>query len=672
MTMIKIKQLFKLTSTKTLILLCCLLVLSAVLITYTAFMINTIIHKQSLNYNNHFRYHIANDCFRQGTDLLTEAVRRYVITENPEYVNHYFGEMLEERHRERALEMIWDLHVDDSLKGYLLEAMRLSKNLMSTEYHAMHLISAESKSETLHREVKDYPLTPEEQSLSLEERHNRAEQLLWNDEYIQTKNAIYDALSEGLELANTQSIERHMQLNRDLLHMLTLGAISLIALVLAICGFVFYRRYQHEHMVLLQAQENARMNIMLKEERDRAIKAEKAKSYFFSSVSHDIRTPLNSIIGFSEMLQLGIDDPEEKEKALEAIITSSQTLLELINDVLDLSKLESGKMELHPVPTDVAALVRKVTSSFQVAASRLSIQLQTKIEKMPTLELDPQRIRQILFNLIGNAVKFTTKGSITVHAAYTDGSFMLSVTDTGRGISPENIAKLMSPYVQLQDHDTTKGTGLGLAICKQLSQQMHGTLRLESTEGKGSTFTLCIPDVKEVSESENAAFLMEREVRKTKIQIDETISEKYILIVDDQKLNLRILQTMLARLGIHKVLTAGNGKEALDVLKCSPKVDLVLTDMSMPVMDGAGLVSEIRKRPEYDRLPVYVITADVEMQGDEYRKAGFDDMLIKPMTLDKLRELLARFAPRKRNADNAAAADEDGGDGNSSEGEAKA
>lgn len=387
------------------------------------------------------------------------------------------------------------------------------------------------------------------------------------------------------------------------------------------------------------------------------MKAEKARSYFFSSVSHDIRTPLNAIIGFSEMLQLGINNPEEKEKALDAIITSAQTLLELINDVLDLSKLESGKMELHPEPTDVASLVTKVTNSFEVAASRLSVQLHTQVEKMPYLKLDPQRIRQILFNLIGNAVKFTSKGYITVHVSYSDSTFILSVTDTGCGISPEDIKKLMSPYVQLQTHNANKGTGLGLAICKQLATQMKGTLELESTVGKGSTFTLRIPNVKAFTEKESEAYFSEHKPPLPAAQLDEAIAEKYILIVDDQKLNLRILQTMPARLGIHKVLTAENGKEALETLRNAEKVDIVLTDMTMPVMDGAGLVREIRKQPPFEKLPVYVITADVEMQS-EYKGIGFDDMLIKPITLEKLKALLAKCFQRPSLSDAAGAGGE--------------
>ena len=612
----------------------------------TAVRVDSITYAQSRNYNNHLRYYIANSLFRQGTDLLTDSVRRYVVTGKPEYMDQYFAEARTGRHRDRALNMVKDLQIDPALKATLSDAMKESKALMYTEYHAMHLMETSSNKEALHKEVGGCPLTPEEQKMSPEQRRKRAEELLWDDSYVRTKVDIYSHLSLGLDMASLQAVEQHQELRGDLLRMLTLSAVSLIALVLTICGFFFYRRFQHERMVEEQAAENARMNAQLMAERDKSIKAEKAKSYFFSTVSHDIRTPLNSIIGFSEMLQLGIDDPEEREKALDAIVTSAQTLLELINDVLDLSKLESGKMELHPVPTDVATLVGKVASSFEVATSRSSVHLCTEVEKMPYLKLDPQRIRQILFNLIGNAVKFTAKGFITVRASYEDGTFVLSVADTGCGISQENIGKLMSPYVQLQEHDSTKGTGLGLAICKQLSKQMKGTLELESTVGRGSTFTLRIPDVQAFTEKESEAYFIEHKAPETAAQLDASIAGKRILIVDDQKLNQRILQTMLARLGIHKVLTAENGREALEILNGSEGADIVLTDMSMPVMDGAELVREMRRSSSLAGIPVCVITADVEMQG-EYRKAGFDDMLIKPITLEKLKGLLAKITPQQ-------------------------
>ena len=641
-------------SVKTLILLYALLVFFTSMIIYTVIRVDSITSKQNINNTNYLSYHKANADFRQGTDILTNAVRRYVVTyrKSPDgkwiadsrYIRDYFDEVQKGLHRDRALAAIKKLGIDPSLKITITKAMDESRDLMYTEYHAMHLIAPENHKAIFHKDIGHCPLTEEEQKMTPEERRQRAEELLWDDKYINTKVRIYSYLNDGLEDANIQAEARHMQLRKELLHMLTLSAVSLIAMVVTISGIFFYRRYQHERMIERQAEENARMNAQLKEERDKAIKAEKARSYFFSTVSHDIRTPLNSIIGFSEMLQLGIDDPDEKEKALDAIITSGQTLLELINDVLDLSKLESGKMELHPVPTDITALIGKVVTSFETATCRTSIMLRTEIDRMPFLKLDPQRIRQILFNLVGNAVKFTAKGSVTVRATYKDSTFTLSVIDTGCGISEENIGKLMSPYVQLHTHDSIQGTGLGLAICKQLSKQMDGTLELASTLGKGTTFTLRIPNVQAFTEKESQAYVSEYSAPKVKEQLDESVIEKCFLIVDDQKLNRRILQTMLGRLGIHKVLTAGNGKEALDVLDTSGNVDIVLTDMSMPVMDGAALVGAIRKSPRFAKLPVYVITADVEMQN-EYKQAGFDDMLIKPITLDKLRNILVKYAP---------------------------
>ena len=635
----------KSTSAWTLLFLYCFLLLSTSLIVYTAIRFNAITYSQSLNYNNHLRYHIANSLFRQGTDLLTDAVRRYVVTMKPEFMEDYFREVREGRHRDRALDMVGGLQIDQSIKDTLVNAMRASKALMRPEYQAMHIIASQKDRVILHREVGGCPLSDDVHNLSLEERHARAEELLWDDKYIQAKIKIYSYLSDGLELASRRARERHQELRNELIRMLILSAVSLIVLVLTICGFVFYRRRQHERMVELQAETNARMNAQLKMERDKSIRAEKAKSYFFSTVSHDIRTPLNSIIGFSEMLHLGIEDPKERQKALDAILTSAKTLLELINDVLDLSKLESGKMELHPVPTDIAALVDNVASSFDIAAGRSSVRLITEVGKMPLLKLDPQRIRQILFNLIGNAVKFTAQGSITVRATYDNCTFALSVADTGCGISKEDIGKLMSPYVQLQKHDRITGTGLGLAICRQLSTQMRGTLDIESTVGQGTTVTLRIPYVEAASERDTRTYFNERNAAPPPAKpLNVAITEKRVLIADDQKLNLKILKTMLGRLGIKDVMMAENGKEALELLEKDPNVTLVLTDMSMPVMDGAGLVGEIRKSPRLAGLPVYVITADVEMQG-QYKQLGFDDMLIKPITLERLKALLDKYSP---------------------------
>ena len=373
------KDIFEPTGLKILVPLYCLLALSLGLILYTAAEVSSITYSQSVNYNNNLKYHIANANFRQGTDLLTDAVRRFVVTMKPEFMEQYFDEVHNGRHRDRALEMVKELQIDQALKDTLTDAMRASKSLMYTEYYAMHLIAPQQNRERLHREIGRCPLTDDEQDMTIEQRHNLAEELLWDDAYVKTKTQIYSYLAKGLEQASARAMARHLQLRDQLLRMLILSAVSWAAFVLGVCGIVFYRRRQREQMIEARAEENARMNAQLQKEHDNLIKAEKARSYFFSSVSHDIRTPLNSIIGFSEMLQLGIDDRQEEKKALDAIITSAQTLLELINDVLDLSKLESGKMELRPVPTDIATLVDKVAASFETVISKNHIELVTEV-----------------------------------------------------------------------------------------------------------------------------------------------------------------------------------------------------------------------------------------------------------------------------------------------------
>ena len=617
-----------------------LLVSSVSSIVYLAFKIHSVLVSQSINYRSHLQYHAAIDSFRMGSDLLTEAVRQYAFSQAPKYMDAYFEEALRARHRDKALEKMQGLDIDQELKNHVYNAMKISRRLMHLEYHAMHLVNEGSDVRYVYEEVNHYRLTPEELKATHEERCRMAQAILWSEQYIAAKKDIYACLSNGFKYANVYVMSRHHALQRKLNCLQVATAISLIILVGTVFCFVLRRRKEKERLIALQAQETLNMNRELQVERDKAIAAEKAKSYFFSTVSHDIRTPLNAIIGFSEMLQMGIKDPAEEAKALDSIVVSGHTLLALVNDVLDLSKLEAGKMELHPEPTDIAKLVKDVTNSFELATMRTSVQHRMEVEEMPFLKLDPQRIRQILFNLIGNAVKFTKKGFITVRATYQDETFTMSVTDTGCGIAEEDKDRLMSPFVQLRGRNSNGGTGLGLAICKQLATQMNGTLEVESVLGEGSTFTLRVPKVAAVSNKDANAYFEAHAVQKEAAVLDESIQEKEILIVDDSPLNLSVLKAMLARLNIHKVVTAKNGQEALEKLHSNKGVELVLTDMFMPVLDGEGLVREIRKLPEFAKLPVYAITADVEMQNT-YKEKGFDNVLLKPMTLEKLKELLA-------------------------------
>ena len=385
--------------------------------------------------------------------------------------------------------------------------------------------------------------------------------------------------------------------------------------------------------------------IRIRREKDRAIAAERSRNFFFSTVSHDIRTPLNAIIGFSELLKNGIEDEDERKRALNAITTSGHTLLELVNDVLDLSKLEAGKTVITPELTDLPLLASGVLHSFDASIEGRDIALVEDFPPVPFLYVDPYRIRQILFNLIGNAVKFTERGRIVLSLSFGKdregdegtGSLTIAVSDTGCGIAPEEMESILKPFEQAKRTDVTKGTGLGLPICCQLAERMGGKLSLESVLGQGSTFTVAIPNVR-FSEAGLTAAEPAAEPVKPKTESAPGAKKRRILIVDDVPLNVKVIQSMLHRLNVSDIVAAGNGAEALDILEKGPPFDIVLTDMWMPVMDGERLIREIRGREQWKDLLVYAVTADVETRKT-YKASGFNGILLKPIRLDQLRAL---------------------------------
>ena len=383
--------------------------------------------------------------------------------------------------------------------------------------------------------------------------------------------------------------------------------------------------------------------------REREVEEEKtrAKNYFFSTVSHDIRTPLNAIIGFSEMLREGFPTEEEREHALDAIVLSGKTLLGLINDILDLSKLESGKMEIVPEPMDCPLMLHELMDAFRVSSGKPEVAIRCKVESMPLLMLDPQRIRQIVFNLVGNAVKFTTKGHVELRASFDQpagadsGVFRIDVEDTGCGISDEDKARIGSAYVQVGAKLARNGgTGLGLAICSQLAAAMGGKLDFDSVLGVGSRFSVIIPGVKPApAQTSTQDASAEAESCPTNDEANRHL--KHILIVDDMGVNLMVLKAHLKNIGDFNVEMATDGVQALEILNApgAEPFDLVLTDMWMPNMDGDKLVKAIRQIPSLSSLRVIAVTADVALRN-QFVKMGFNGILLKPITRENLRAVL--------------------------------
>ena len=389
--------------------------------------------------------------------------------------------------------------------------------------------------------------------------------------------------------------------------------------------------------------------------------ASQSKSYFFSTISHDIRTPLNAIIGYSQMLKMGFKLEEDREQALNLIISSGKSLIHLIDDAIVFAKLEDGLMEFDRKPTDCARLLHKFVDAFRRARQLQNVEFRCRADDMPTVLIDPKPVRQILFNLLDNAAKFTQQGFVEVRASFErtagdgTGTLHFEVEDTGCGISEKDLKLITSPYVQVDAKQARHGgTGIGLAVCLKLTHAMGGSLSIVSTLGKGSTFTVTINNVKisdaaPVEDDEPTAVPAALATNLPRLEPAagakaetpvQNAAPKRILIADDQKVNLMVLKTMLKKLGYGDVVMAKDGQEALNILTSSETpFDLVLTDMWMPVMDGEGLVKAIRADAKLAAMPVDVVTADTEMQG-KYGEIGFNGILLKPVTVEKLRELI--------------------------------
>ena len=400
------------------------------------------------------------------------------------------------------------------------------------------------------------------------------------------------------------------------------------------------------HVFVIQDEQTARHMVKLEKALERAKAAEKARSMFFSIVSHDIRTPLNAILGYSELLQYGVKTPAERDEALQSIRASGTTLLQLVNDVLDLAKLDAGKMTLLPEPVRLSHLTDEVFASFRLAARDKGIELVNRTADVPTVMLDGHRFRQILFNLVGNAIKFTERGNVTVAASYTGTTLEVSVSDTGCGIAADMLKRILDPFVQVQDPghsaDRALGTGLGLSICKSLVEVMGGQLAVESVLGKGSTFSIDLPGIA-VADAEKA-----QAAAAPKPDMTPSKPPKHVLVVDDSPVNRAVLTAFLKRAGVVSIDHATDGAEALasldSAMSAGQPYDFILSDLWMPNMNGLEFIEKLRGDPRFGRLPCFALTADTEFKRDDRHKL-FTGILLKPLTYDKL---AATFAAMDR------------------------
>ncbi len=368
-----------------------------------------------------------------------------------------------------------------------------------------------------------------------------------------------------------------------------------------------------------------------------AVAATAAKSQFLANISHEIRTPLNGVLGMAQAMAADPLPARQRER-LDVVRQSGETLLSLLNDLLDIAKIEAGKVDLESVKFDLTDIVRNACAPFQALAEQKGVSIDLRLAPEPDHRLgDPTRLGQVLVNLVSNAVKFTERGGVEIVVAQDGDEVGFVVADTGLGMAPETIAQMFEKFAQA-DASTTRrfgGTGLGLAICRDLVALMGGHIEVRSEVGKGSRFSFTIPLPRAAPEIEVEP--------APAAPTPEHLPALRLLAAEDNKVNQLVLKTLLGQVGLELTLV-DDGAQALAAWSREPW-DVILMDVQMPVMDGPAATAAIRAREAAEglpRTPIIALTANaMAHHAAEYLAGGVDAVVSKPIRLQELLDALA-------------------------------
>ena len=398
----------------------------------------------------------------------------------------------------------------------------------------------------------------------------------------------------------------------------------------------------------------------MEEKAEVANEALEAKSNFLANMSHEIRTPMNAIYGMAELLEETSRNSTEQEYVA-VIKRSSENLLSIINEILDFSKVDSGKLEIIEEPYDFSEMLQDVVTiiEFRMRDKNLKLQLDLPNNLPRQLIGDANRVRQILINILYNAVKFTNKGSVKLTVTWKEdttysnpqGILSMIVADTGIGISRENLDKLFTAFGQIntRKNRNVEGTGLGLAICKKLTDEMGGAIYVESEPGRGSVFTVVIPQkISDSTPNDMKITRLENIVPGNRYTADFVAPKAKVLIVDDNKVNRQVAQELMKLFGFEAHL-AESGREAIDLVsRHLVSYDIIFMDHMMPYMDGAEATENIRQlEGNYAKnVPIIALTANAIKGVDkQLLKSGMNDYIAKPIKIDQLSAILRKWLP---------------------------